>query len=452
MSLRSRFVGLAATVITLSTLVLAAPSAAAVTEFALSTAGAAPAGITSGPDGNLWVAESGSDRLARVTPGGTVTEFTLPAGRGPVSIASAGGFLWFTERSADRVGRIDPAAGSDAAIQASVAEFVVPGVGSAPTGITQGPDGNLWFTEAGSSQIGRLTTGGVVTEFAVPGAGSEPTGITQGPDGNLWFTEAGSSEIGSMTTAGVITNEFAVPGLEGQPSSPGAITQGPDGALWFADAGIDHIRRITTGGAISGFPAPADSRLGGIATGPDGALWLTQSRRGKIARMTTDGTLSEYTLPTPGGGPAGITAGPDGALWFTEALAGRVGRITTDTAPDALPVGPPGPEGPPGPVTEKLMLVAFETAPARPRAGKRLTVRFVITAGARVSLEVQRLRGAPARPRTVATKDVGDAGIAKLGWNGRLGRKAARPGRYRLIVHATAGGQSADSSLRVRLR
>jgi hypothetical protein len=49
-------------------------------------------------------------------------------------------------------------------------------------------------------------------------------------------------------------------------------------------------------------------------------------------------------------------------------------------------------------------------------------------------------------------KDVREAGVAKLAWNGKLGRKAARPGRYRLTLRATSGSQSAESALRVRLR
>ena len=37
--------------------------------------------------------------------------------------------------------------------------------GSAPSGITAGPDGNLWFTEFDGSRIGRITPAGVASEF-----------------------------------------------------------------------------------------------------------------------------------------------------------------------------------------------------------------------------------------------------------------------------------------------
>ena len=48
-----------------------------------------PDRIVAGPDGNLWFTEFAQDRIARMTPGGTVTEFPLGLGRGrePLAIA-----------------------------------------------------------------------------------------------------------------------------------------------------------------------------------------------------------------------------------------------------------------------------------------------------------------------------------------------------------------------------
>jgi streptogramin lyase len=432
---------------------VAQPAAADVREFTLPTQPAGPAGITVGPDGNLWVAAARSDRIARVTPGGAVTEFTLPAGREPTDITTSGGLIYFTEREGDRIGRLDPAAGN---IQASISEFIVPGADSHPTAITPGPDGNVWFSQPDGDQIGRITPAGVVTET---GGGDSPTGIVGGPDDGIWYTTAGDSQVLRSTTAMVLTNIFRPPGLPSVPSRFGNMTNGPDGALWYVDSGLDHVRRITTAGAHSQFAAPAGSGLDGIATGPDGALWLTGARSGRIFRVTTGGAVSQYSLPNVHSGPTDIVAGPDGALWFTERLSGRVGRITTNTTPDALPTGPRGPAGPAGspgsagpggPAGQsRVVLVAFQVSPRRPRAGRRLRVRFVITGAAQTSLRVQRGR---ARARTVARKRVRRAGVTTIAWNGKIARKRARRGRYTLTVRATANGRTVNSRLRVRLR
>ena len=160
------------------------------------------------------------------------------------------------------------------------------------------------------------------------------------------------------------------------------------------------------------------------------------------------------------GGPADIATGPDGALWFSQRLASQVGRITTDTAPDAPPAAPAPTPTPTGgatgsggsgsPVaTNNLVLVAFQVTPLRPRAGRRLRVRFAITGAADVVLEARRGRS---RARVVARRSVTRAGISTLAWNGRIGRRAAARGLYTLTVRATKDGQTASSPIRVRLR
>ena len=438
----------------LALLALAQPAAADIREFTLPTQPAGPSGITAGPDGNLWVAAAGSDRIARVTPTGAITEFVLVAGREPTDITMAGGRIFFTARNGDRIGRLDP---SDANIQGSISEFIVPGAGSNPTAIAAAPDGNLFFTQPSSDQIGRMTPAGVVTENG--SGGTSPTGIAAGPDGGLWYTLRGESNIGRNDTSNAMTGQFNPPLVPGLPSRFGNITSGPGGALWYVDSGLDHVRRITTAGGHSQFAAPAGSGLDGIAAGPDGALWLTAARSGKILRMTTGGAVSQYSLPSASSGPADIVAGPDGALWFTERLSGRVGRITTNTTPDALPTGPRGPAGPAGPSgpggpggpagQSRLVLVAFQVSPRRPRGGRRLRVRFAITGAAQTSLRVQRGRG---RARTVARKRVRRPGVTTIAWNGKIARKRARRGRYTLTVRATANGRTVNSRLRVRLR
>src|SRR5262245_6193980 len=117
----------------------------------------------------------------------------------------------------------------DRCVPSTLNTFACPTAGSAPSGIVDGPDGNLWFTEANADKIGRITSSGVVTEFAIPTPGSSPLSIVVGSDGNLWFTEVNALQIGRITTSGVIT-EFHLPTAGFKPIS---ITTGPDGALWI---------------------------------------------------------------------------------------------------------------------------------------------------------------------------------------------------------------------------
>jgi virginiamycin B lyase len=57
-------------------------------EFALA-GNSDPEGITAGPDGNLWFTEFTGNRIGRITPAGTVTEFPVLTGkRGPEGITA----------------------------------------------------------------------------------------------------------------------------------------------------------------------------------------------------------------------------------------------------------------------------------------------------------------------------------------------------------------------------
>ena len=118
-----------------------------------------PRGIVTGPDGNLWAANSNSRSIGRIDPTtGVLTRF-------PVANAI---YLW---------------------------------------DITNGPDGNLWFTDNAADLIGRISTAGQIATFQLT-AGAHPVAITAGPDGALWFTEFAAGKIGRITVGGAIS-EFS---------------------------------------------------------------------------------------------------------------------------------------------------------------------------------------------------------------------------------------------------
>jgi streptogramin lyase len=288
-----------------------------VAEFPVPTAGAGPARIVLGPDGNLWSTEGPGNKIVRTTRAGVMTEFAVPTvASDPYGIAAgADGNVWFTEGQASKIGRITPAG--------VITEFAIPGASNARAlAITAGPDGNLWFSELFRG-IGRITPAGVITQFAVPGG---PYGIVTGPDGNLWFTEySAGNKIGVITTGGVVVKEFVLPAAG---SNPYGITVGPDGNVWFAENVGNKIGFITAAGAITEYPLPAGARPTWLTTAPDGNVWFTEATAGKIGRITPAGVVTEFPIPTAASAPYGIVVGPDGNLWFTENTASKIGRMT----------------------------------------------------------------------------------------------------------------------------
>src|SRR6266516_2758623 len=153
------------------TVQIAQAAAGTISEFSIPTVKALPAGIGSGPDGNLWFSEEDGDQIGRITPKGTIDEFSPPN----------------------------------------------PGQDRGITDITLGPDGNLWFSEEDASKIGRITPKGTISEFPIPTANSWPQFIALGPDGNLLFTEYNGNKIGRITPKGTIISEFPIPTVDTDP-------------------------------------------------------------------------------------------------------------------------------------------------------------------------------------------------------------------------------------------
>ncbi len=289
-------------------------------------AGSGPLDAATGPDGNVWFAEYNANKIARVSPSGSVVGFSagLSSNAGVAGITvGADGNIWFTETLANKIGRITPAG--------VITQFSTGiSAGSAPRGITAGPDGNLWFTETAGNSIGRITPAGSVTQFSTGiTASSSPWGITAGPDGNLWFTERNNQGgIGRITTGGVVT-EFACSGL------PSGITAGPDGNLWFAEsANPGYVGRMTPSGTLVEFSTGLthDGNPQDIAAGTDGNLYFTETKgSGALGRITPSGVIAEFTAGLSAA-PYGIAGGGDGNMWFTENAGDAVGRLTVGPA------------------------------------------------------------------------------------------------------------------------
>ncbi|MGH2486193.1 MAG: virginiamycin B lyase family protein, partial [Ktedonobacterales bacterium] len=210
-----------------------------VKELSLPQSANIPGGITTGPDGNLWLtspcgsvldaADCNGSQILRVTSSGQVSQFPLSTTGDPEGIAAGpDGNLWFgmfRVNAASSIARITPSG--------TITEFPLQ-VYDEATSITAGPDGALWFTESEANRIGRITTSGQTTFYPLSSGDYKPSGITTGPDGNLWFTVAvngGGANVGRITPDGTIT-EYNIPNSQttlANGASALEITKGPDG-------------------------------------------------------------------------------------------------------------------------------------------------------------------------------------------------------------------------------
>jgi len=147
--------------------------------------------LAAGSDGNVWV--TGANKVWRIAiASGIVTGFSV--GASPNGLVSGpDGNLWIMESGANKIGKFVVSSTTLSA------EFTIPSPGTFARFITNGPDGNLWFTESDANKIGRITTAGTITEFTPPTQNSGPQAIVAAPDGNLYFVEQNVNQIGRVT-------------------------------------------------------------------------------------------------------------------------------------------------------------------------------------------------------------------------------------------------------------
>ena len=289
-----------------------------------------------------------ANKIGRITPTGTITEYPLPtAYSGPGGIAAGpDGNLWFTETFyREPAGSRTRSGGSPR--PAPSPNTPCPPLTAAPTGSRPARTATCGSPRPGGNQIGRITPTGTITEYPLPTAGSSPGGIAAGPDGNLWFTEhcGGDRSGGSPPPA-------PSPNTPCPPPQRSLRDRGRPGRQPVVHRGLrSRIGRITPAGTITEYPLPtADSGPVGIAAGPDGNMWFTEAFGRRIGRITPAGAITEYPLPTVDSYPGGIAAGPDGNMWFTDweqdraDLPHRHSRAVKRTCPINVTLHKPAPK------------------------------------------------------------------------------------------------------------
>jgi hypothetical protein len=104
--------------------------------------------------------------------------------------------------------------------------------------------------------------------------------------------------------------------------------------------------------------------------------------------------------------------------------------------------------------TRSVFAVARAATPRAARTARGTRLRYRLSESARVVIKVQRKPPGRRRYRTVGTlRRSGTSGPNSVRFTGRIGTRALRPGRYRVVVVATdaAGNRSVPSWARIRI-
>lgn len=251
-----------------------------------------PEGVAVSPAGEVYVADSGNDRVQR--------------------FAADGAFVgaWGSTGAGD-------------------------GQFNEPRGVAVGPDGTVFVTDTTNNQVSAFTAAGVfLRRWGTTGSGdgqfNDPRGVAVGADGTVFVTDTTNRQVSAFTSEGVFVRRWGASGSgDGQLVEPRSVAVAADGTVYVADminmrvtaftsAGV-YLRRWGTSGSGNGqlfYP-------GGVAVGAGGDVYVADTENHRVQRFTADGTFVA-TWGTNGTGsgqfqyPVGVATSAGGDVYVAE--------------------------------------------------------------------------------------------------------------------------------------
>jgi DNA-binding beta-propeller fold protein YncE len=262
-----------------------------------------PADVFVDQQGNIWVADSGNNRVQRFDKDGRF-----------VTSVTAGGASALALRE--------------------------------PWSLAVDADGYVYVADTWQHRIVKLSPQlDYVTSWGGPALGTAPSllelygprDIVLAENGTLWVTDTGNKRLINFTKDGEPVGVFGQEGSEpGQFREPVGLARGPDGSIYVADAWNGRIQRFGPGFAspmaiATGWTSEDILAKPYLAVLSDGRLIASDPAKGQLLLFDAEGRLAGTWPPETGSRPLGVAALPDGGFVFSD-----VGRNELQVVPRAL--------------------------------------------------------------------------------------------------------------------
>jgi sugar lactone lactonase YvrE len=303
-----------------------------------------------GPDGSVYVADSGNNRVQKFTADGAFLLAWGTAGTAagsfstPQSVAvGPDGTVYVTDGGNNRVQRFD-------ANGAFLSQWGTPGAGDGqfnnPIGIAAGPDGSVYVGDTGNNRIQRFLADGTFLNAFVSGGGGFTAlrGVAAGPDGSVYAVDAAAMRIERFDAAGTFQSAWGSNGTgDGQFQAPGGIAASAAG-VYVADAAQNRVQKFSaTGTYLDSLDGAGSGDAGlisprGVAISSAGAIYVFSdgNNQPRIARYAETGGAGNLPPPSTGqtanAEPAGGTVrvrrpGSDDFITLTEGQQIPIGSV-----------------------------------------------------------------------------------------------------------------------------
>lgn len=281
-----------------------------------------PMGIAVDSSGNVYIADNSNSRIRKITPGGLVSTFAGGVSSGAVdgqgtsatfsspqgAAVDSAGNIYIADSGNNKVRKITPGglvstlAGSGTATfadgQGVAASF------SNPFGMAVDLAGNVYVADRNNHRIRKITSGGLVSTLAGSGSAAfangqgtsasfnTPWGVAVDSAANVYVGDVGNSLIRKITPGGLVstlagsgTATFA----DGQGAAasfyyPSGLVVDSAGNIYVVDLFNHRIRKITSGGLVS-------TLAGSTAGAADGQGTAATFDRPHSIAMTSSGII-----------------------------------------------------------------------------------------------------------------------------------------------------------------
>jgi sugar lactone lactonase YvrE len=283
-----------------------------------------PWGLEVDASGTVWVADTGNNKIRRMTPGGFVTTMTDDA-YFPSSIAiGPGGVVFIADTGSHAILRFDGALTTYAGSQPFLGPLGNASSFSFPADVAIDLQGNIFVAQSGT--LKKITPQGQISEVGNRGAN---IGVAAGPDGSIYYTDIANDRVYRLTPSGQNVLFAVVP-------VPRGIAVDSAGFVYVSSE--DHsIRRIAPGGGVANLAGGLIGFFDGTGTNARfnyplnlevddlGNVYVTDWGNNAIRKVTAAGVVS--TIATGIFGPNGIARDAAGNLYVSD-YNHSISRIT----------------------------------------------------------------------------------------------------------------------------
>ncbi len=344
------------------------------TGSAVSANMSAPRGVFTDASGNVWVADTQDNRVRKFSPGGTVTTVagtgagcsgsTNACGDGSSATAAQlngpravfvdpGGNLYIADTGDQRVRMvaagtqlISTVAGTGTACSTSTGACGDGGLGTAaqlnmPSGLAMDMQGNLYIADSGDDRIRMLAAGYITT---VAGTGSQcgsststcgdgasallasfsnPTGLFVDSASNLWVADTGDNRVREITWAyGAAPGQGLISTVAGTGNACGGGNQACGDGSVATSASLNAPRAIVVDAGGNLYVADtSDSRIRAVSA--SSLVISTVAGTGVAGSSGDNGSATVATLNAP----RGISMDAIGNLIIADTASNRIRKV-----------------------------------------------------------------------------------------------------------------------------